>query len=123
MSKFHSELTFILSTFFFVVIGLLYVYTGLFELLLGFIISLILHITRLVSVRIAIWRNSDLTSDFPAIGFIVGKGAASVAASSLPLAYNLPNAELLTSIAINVILLTNILSIILPVFASRYLKK
>ena len=123
MTKFHSELTFILSTFFFVVIGLLYVYTGLFELLLGFIISLILHITRLVSVRIAIWKNYDLTSDYPAIGFIVGKGAASVTVSSIPLAYNLPNAELLMSIAINVILLTNIISIILPVLASRYLKK
>lgn len=116
--KFHSELTFMLTTFFFIFMGLLYVYTGIFELLLGLWISLLLHATRFISVKIASWRSS-LASDLPAIGLIVGKGAASAAISALPVAFNLPNASLLSSIALNVILLTNIISIILPVLAAR----
>ncbi len=118
IGKFHSELTFILSTFFFIFIGLLYVYTGIFELLLGLIISLLLHATRLITVKIATWRSS-LAADFPTIGLIVGKGAAATAVSALPLAYNLPNADQLSSIALNVILLTNVISIILPVLVAK----
>lgn len=118
ITKFHSELTFILSTFFFVFIGLLYVYTGLFEVLLGLFISVLLHATRLVAVRVASWR-SDLSDDYPAIGLIVGKGATAAAVSALPLAANLPNAEMLSGIALNVILITNIISIVLPIVAAR----
>jgi cell volume regulation protein A len=118
MGKFHSELTFIITTFFFIFIGLLYVYTGIVELLLGLVISLLLHATRLVTSKIATWRSS-LADDLPAMGLIVGKGAAAAAVSALPLAANLPNASLLSSIALNVILMTNIISIILPVLAAR----
>jgi cell volume regulation protein A len=118
ITKFHSELTFILTTFFFVFIGLLYVYTGLLQVLLGLFISILLHATRLVAVRVASWR-SDLSYDYPAIGLIVGKGATAAAVSALPLAANLANAELLSGIALNVILITNIISIVLPVLAGR----
>jgi cell volume regulation protein A len=118
MGKFHSELTFIITTFFFIFIGLLYVYTGIVELLLGLVISLLLHATRLMTSKIATWRSS-LADDLPAMGLIVGKGAAAAAVSALPLAANLPNASLLSSIALNVILMTNIISIILPVLTAR----
>jgi cell volume regulation protein A len=117
--KFHSELTFILITFFFTFIGLIYVFTGVFDLVLGLIISLLLHATRYIAVKIGTWR-SPLKTDLPAIGLIVGKGATAAAISTLPLAYGLPNTAIFTSIALNVILLTNIISIILPFIASRH---
>ncbi|UCH32287.1 MAG: cation:proton antiporter, partial [Candidatus Bathyarchaeota archaeon] len=122
MGKFHSELTFMLSTFFFVFIGLFYVYTGILTLFLGLIISFLLHAARFVGVKISTWRSS-LASDLPAIGLIVGKGAAAAALSALPLAYSLPQADLLSSIALNVILLTNILSILLPVLLFKLSRK
>jgi cell volume regulation protein A len=118
IGKFHGELTFILSTFFFVFIGLLYVWTGWFELLVGLVISLLLHGSRLVTVKIGTWK-SVLADDFPVIGLIVGKGVASAAMSTLPLAYGLANAEMFSSVALNVILLTNIISIILPILVAR----
>lgn len=118
VEKFHSELTFMITTFFFVFIGLLYVWTGWFELLLGLLVSLLLHGTRLVAVKIGSWR-SELAGDLPAIGLIVGKGAASAAMSTLPLAYGLADTELFTNIALNVILLTNIISIVLPIWVAR----
>lgn len=118
IGKFHSELTFILSTFFFVFVGLLYMFTGWFELFLGLVVSLLLHGTRIVAVMLGSWR-SPLTADFPIIGLIVGKGVASVAMSTLPLAYGLANAEMFSSVALNVILLTNIFSVILPIWISR----
>jgi hypothetical protein len=43
--------------------------------------------------------------------------------STLPLAYGLPNTELFTSVALNVILLTNIVSIVLPVLVARRTRK
>jgi len=120
--RFHGELTFILSTFFFVFIGLLYVWTGWFELFLGLVISLLLHGTRLVAVKIGT-LGSSLEEDFPAIGLIVGKGVASAAMSTLPLAYGLAGAEMFSNIALNVILLTNIISIILPILVAKALQK
>ena len=121
IKKFHSELTFMIATFFFVFIGLIYVWTGWFELLLGLVVGLLLHATRLVAVRVGTWK-SELAGDFPAIGLIVGKGAAAAAMSTLPLAYSLPNTEMFTSIALNVILLTNIFSIVLPILVVRISK-
>ncbi|MCW3980310.1 MAG: cation:proton antiporter [Candidatus Bathyarchaeota archaeon] len=116
--KFHSELTFILVAFFFTFIGLIYVFTGIFDLVIGLIISLLLHGIRYITFSLGTWR-SDLAVDLPAVGFIVGKGATSATVSILPLAYGLPNTTMFTSIALNVILFTNILSILLPYLASH----
>ena len=93
-------------------------FTGWFELFLGLVISLLLHGSRLVTVKIGT-LGSSLTADYPVIGLIVGKGVASAAMSTLPLAYGLANAEMFSSVALNVILLTNIFSIILPIWISR----
>ncbi len=122
VGRFHRELTFMTTTFFFVFIGLMYVWTGWFELLLGLVVGLLLHGTRLVAVKVGTWR-SELAADFPAIGLIVGKGAASAAMSTLPLAYGLANTELFTSVALNVILLTNTISIVLPIVVARGSRK
>ncbi len=120
--KFHSELTFIVVTFFFTFIGLIYVFTSIFDVFLGLVISLLLHGTRYVAVRLGTWR-SPLATDLPAIGLIVGKGAASATMSTLPLAYGLPNTTMFLSIALNVILFTNVISIILPFLVSRIHRK
>lgn len=118
IGKYHSEFTFIISTFFFTFIGLLYLFTGVFELFIGLAISFLLHATRLIAVKIGTWR-STLASDLPVIGLIVGKGVASAAMSTLPLVHGLPNASVFSSIALNVILFTNIISIILPIWIAR----
>ncbi|HDI12126.1 MAG TPA: hypothetical protein ENF63_00875 [Candidatus Bathyarchaeota archaeon] len=113
IEHFHSELTFIIRSFFFTFIGLIYVFAGINELILGLGISLLLHLSRFIAVNIGTIK-SPLRNDLPAIGVIVGKGVAAAAMSTLPLAYNLPNASFFTSIALNVILFTNVVSILLP---------
>jgi len=118
IENFHSQLTFIIRSFFFTFIGLIYVFTGIVELLLGLAVSIVLHLTRFLAVKIGTFR-SPLASDLPAIGFIVGKGVASAAMSTLPLAYNLPNASFLASTALNVILFINVISIVLPFLLSK----
>ncbi len=90
----------------------------MFELFIGLAISFLLHATRLIAVKIGTWR-STLASDLPVIGLIVGKGVASAAMSTLPLVHGLPNASVFSSIALNVILFTNIISIILPIWIAR----
>lgn len=116
IDDFHSEITFMLRSFFFTFLGLIYTFTGLTEIIIGLVISILLHVTRYLSFKIGTFK-SPLRSDLPAIGLIVGQGVAAAAMSTLPLAYGLPNAAFYTSIALNVLLFTNILSIILPLLA------
>jgi len=118
IEHFHSELTFVIRSFFFTFIGLIYMFTGMNELILGLGISLLLHFSRFITVGVGT-IGSPLRNDFPAIGVIVGKGVAAAAMSTLPLAYNLPNATIYTSIALNVILFTNVISILLPLALRR----
>ncbi len=120
IEKFHSELTFMLRSFFFTFIGLIYLFTGVFELFLGLACCVLIHITKFVAARIGTFR-SPMTSDLPIMGVIVGQGAASAAMSTLPIAYNLPNATIFTSIALNVILFNNITSVALPFLIAKSL--
>lgn len=113
VEKFHSEMSFILRSFFLTLIGLIYVFTGFFTLLLGLACSFLIHVTKFVAAKIGT-AGSSMESDLPVMGLIVGQGAASASMSALPLVYALPHATLFTSIALNVILLNNITSIFLP---------
>jgi hypothetical protein len=76
---------------------------------------------RYVTVRITTYKSA-LSSDIPVVGFIIGKGAAAAAMSTLPIAFNFPYAQIFTSIALSVILFSNITSIVLP-FAGAKLSK
>jgi len=122
IQKFHSELTFMLRCFFFTFIGLIYVFTGVFELLLGLACSFLLHLTKYAAAKIGTFR-SPMAADVPVMGFIVGQGAASASMSTLPLVYNLPYAATFTSLALNLILLNNITSVALPFIAAKLTKK
>ncbi len=118
IQKFHSELTFIVRSFFLTFIGLIYAFTGVFEFLLGIACSLLLHVTKYAAAKIDTFKN-PLAKDLPVMGSIVGQGAASASMSTLPLIYNLPQAAVFTSIALNVILINNITSIALPFIATK----
>jgi cell volume regulation protein A len=118
MEKFHSEITFMLRSFFFTFIGLIYVFTGFFEVFLALACCFLLHITKYVVAKIGT-IGSVMASDLSVMGFIVGQGAASAAMSTLPIVYNLSYATTFTSLALNVILINNITSIVLPYLSTR----
>jgi cell volume regulation protein A len=121
MQRFHSELAFMVRSFFFTFVGLIYAFTGVTELLIGLGCVALLHVTRYVTVKIMTFKSA-MSSDLPVIGFIIGKGAAAAAMSTLPIAYNLPYAQTFTSIALNVILISNITSIVLPFLGAKFAK-
>lgn len=121
IKKFHSELTFMIRSFFFTFIGLIYIFTGYFVLFLGLAICALLHVTKYAATKIGTLR-SPIASDLNIMGLIVGQGAASAAMSTLPLVYDLPQATTFASIAFNVILFNNITSIILPYLVTRLQK-
>jgi len=122
VDRFNKELTFILSSFFFTFIGLIYVFTDIYVILLGLACSLLLHLTKYIVTKIGTFR-SPMAADLPMIGLIVGQGASSASMSMLFLVYGLPNATLLTSLALNMILFNNITSIVLPFAAAKFTKK
>lgn len=122
IEKFHSEITFMIRSFFFTFIGLIYMFTGVFAVVLGLACSLLLHLTKYLVAKIGTFR-SPMASDLPVIGLIVGQGAASASMSMLPLVYNLPDAAFLTSLALNIVLINNITSIVFPFLAARFAMK
>jgi cell volume regulation protein A len=122
IQEFHTELAFMVRSFFFTFVGLIYVFTGVPELLIALACVALLHATRYVTVKIMTFK-SPISSDIPVIGFIIGKGAAAAAMSTLPLAYNLPYAQTFTSIALSVILFSNITSSVLPFVGAKFSKR
>jgi cell volume regulation protein A len=122
IGDFHTELAFMVRSFFFTFVGLIYAYTGASELLIALACVGVLHVTRFVTVKIMTFRSS-MSSDVPVIGFMIGKGAAAAAMSTLPIAFNLPYAQTFTSIALSVILFANVTSILLPFIGAKFSKR
>lgn len=123
MEKFHSEITFMLRSFFFTFIGLIYVFTGFLELFLALACCFLLHVTKYVAAKIGT-QKSSMASDLPVMGFIVGQGAASAAMSMLPIVYNLEYATInIVSLALSVILINNLTSTALPYFSAKLAMK
>ncbi|MFB3889782.1 MAG: cation:proton antiporter [Candidatus Bathyarchaeia archaeon] len=122
IGDFHTELAFMVRSFFFTFVGIIYIFTGFTELLIALACVALLHVTRYISVKVMTFR-SPMATDIPVIGWIIGKGAAAAAMSTLPLVYNLPFPATLTSIALSVILFGNITSIVLPFIGARFSKR
>jgi len=119
--RFQSELAFLIRSFFFVFLGLIYdiSFTALtFGLLFGLAFTAINIALRYLAVNISVIR-SDMSVDKVAMTLLCGQGLAHATLSILPLQLGLPNAEIYSKIVITVILLTNIITSIGSIMISR----
>jgi len=116
--EFHSEITFLISSFFFVFLGLIYVFESPLTVLLGAITSGIVLALRYIAVRISMFKSRH-SEESAAVTAIIGKGIAAAALSTLILQNSLPNASQSVNIILNTIIFSNVITVILVVLSNR----
>ncbi|MBC7129725.1 cation:proton antiporter [Candidatus Bathyarchaeota archaeon] len=123
LRRFESEIAFLLRTFFFVYIGLIFTVTELNVVVIGVILSLILLLARLISVRIATIRSKELAEERSVMGVLMTRGLAAAVLATLPMQYagrDVIFAELhplYTNVAVIVILATAVIATVgIPIF-------
>jgi len=118
MRTFQDEVTFFIKSFFFVYLGLIVVLNREY-ILYGVIISFILILTRIASVKIASVRFNIEAIERKIMSAMVPRGLAAAVLAQLPMSYGLPNAEIFSNVVLVVILTTVLYSTFMTWFFSR----
>ncbi|RLE53252.1 MAG: hypothetical protein DRJ26_03585 [Candidatus Methanomethylicota archaeon] len=105
--RFHSEITFLVRAFFFVLLGLNYIIEEPMELLLGLTITAMLFTVRYLAV-IATTVRSTLTGERRLITCALGRGLATAVLGIMPMEYGLKNASLILSLVVGVLIFSNL---------------
>jgi cell volume regulation protein A len=125
LTRFQSELTFLIRTFFFVFLGLLYdisFNSVTFGLLVGLIfLSLNLGL-RYFAVRLSTTR-SLMSKDATVMTLLCGQGLAHATLSVIPQQYGVPNAQIYPVIVVTMIILTNVVTTFGPFIVIRKRKR
>jgi cell volume regulation protein A len=119
--KFQGEISFLMETFFFVFLGLVFVIvpgTILTNVVLGLVILGILLLFRYIATR-ASTRKSELRKDQLAIFLICAQGVVPATLSISALNDGIPLADTFVSLAVYVIILTNIVTTIGSILITR----
>jgi cell volume regulation protein A len=112
LKRFQGEISFLMRSFFFVFLGLIYEVAEipfLVAVLSGLALTSINLVLRYLAVYIATLK-SKMASNRGLITLMCGKGLSCAALSVIPLEHNLPDAYIYTIFAANLILLTNIVT-------------
>ncbi len=125
LTKFQGEISFLMKTFFFVFLGLVFVIDPakiFFNLLVGFGFLAILLFTRWVASRVST-RNSELYKDRNLILLLCAQGVTPATLSIVALNDGLPLANTFINFTVYVIILTNIVTTIGTVWFTRKAKQ
>jgi len=114
LKRFQGEISFLIRSFFFVYLGLIYEVSGmswLAAVFSGLALTIMNIFLRYLAVYIATF-GSSMASKRGLMTLMCGKGLSSAVLSVVPLQYPLqfPNALIYTTSAVNIILLTNIVT-------------
>ncbi len=118
VEKFHSEVSFLIRTFFFVYLGVITTFLNYYLILLGVCITLLLYFARVASVNLLTLRLEVNETEKDIMKFMMPRGLAAGVLSQLPLAYGIPNAQTYSDIVLIVI----VSSIILSSFGIMFMK-
>lgn len=87
LKRFESEVAFLLRTFFFVYIGLIFTVSEFTMIIIGTVLSFILLLARVISVEVATIRSAELCDERPIMNVLLTRGLASAVLATLPLQY------------------------------------
>ena len=119
--KFQGEISFLMETFFFVFLGLVFVIIPskiLSNFMLGFVILGILMLFRFIATK-ASTRKSELSKDQLAIFLICAQGVVPATLSIAALNDGIPLASTFVSLVVYIIILTNIVTTIGSILITR----
>jgi cell volume regulation protein A len=106
---FHSQISFLIRSFFFVFTGLLFSFSSYFSVLIGLLLSVVFLGIRFVVVKMATVR-SELTDYGTLMTVMFPRGLAAAVLASLPLTYGVPDSQVFPEIAFIVIITTIVIT-------------
>ena len=99
----HSQLTFLVRSFFFVFVGLLASFGQIEYIVFGIIVTIVIYIGRMALVRVTLTKRfSKLDKSVTSV--MIPRGLAAAVLATLPITYGLPNAEAYPEIIFFIIL-------------------
>lgn len=107
----HSQLTFLVRSFFFVFVGLLASFGQLEYIVFGILATVAIYIGRMTVVRTTLTRRFSKL-DKSVTGAMIPRGLAAAVLATLPITYGLPNAEAYPQIIFFIILSSVIMTTI-----------
>jgi len=109
--EFNSQISFFVKTFFFALIGLLFVVEPV-AIGIGIVIALALLGARHLAVRLALQSEKSLKKDLNLIGWLMPRGLAAAVLAIMPSQAGIPGTESFPGIVFTVIIATIILTTI-----------
>jgi cell volume regulation protein A len=106
---FHSQISFLIRSFFFVFTGLLFSLSSYFSVLFGLLLCVVFLGIRFVVVKMAAVK-SELSDYGTLMTIMFPRGLAAAVLASLPLTYGVPDSQVFPEIAFIVILTTIIIT-------------
>ncbi|MFC2142986.1 cation:proton antiporter [Candidatus Aenigmatarchaeota archaeon] len=121
LKTFQSEVSFFIRSFFFVLLGIIFVFTSDFVVILfyGVFISLILIVLRFVAVQFSVIKMKVDKHDMNMMRIMTPRGLAPAVLAQIAFTYAIPGAELISNIILVVILIT----VLYTSFSVRFLSK
>jgi cell volume regulation protein A len=117
MKKFHSQMSFLIKTFFFVYLGLMITFTTYGLIVAGVAISLILLLARYFAVLLSSIRNDTLLANKGLLTTMLPRGLSAAVVAEIVVASGIPNASIYPGLIMVVIVTTVVISAIgIPVF-------
>jgi len=124
MKKFHSQMSFLIKTFFFVYLGLMITFTSYGLILSGVAISLILLLARYIAVLLSSIRSDTLLANKGLLTTMLPRGLSAAVVAEIVLASGIPNASLYPGVIMVVIVTTVVIAAIgIPVFTRARRKR
>jgi len=123
MKKFHSEISFMIMTFFFVYIGLMVVVEKYVAFFYGIILSFVVLLGRYVSTYITSIGEPFLKKNIDVMRVLIPRALTPAVLSQLIVISGIPNTELFSQIVIGVIITTVVISVVGTSIIERNLKK
>jgi cell volume regulation protein A len=117
MKKFHSQMSFLIKTFFFVYLGLMITFTQHSLILAGVAISLILLLARYIAVLLTSVHSEVLLANKGLLTTMLPRGLSAAVVAEIVVASAIPNASTYPDIIMIVIVTTVVISAIgIPIF-------
>jgi cell volume regulation protein A len=124
MKKFHSQMSFLIKTFFFVYLGLMITFTQQGAILAGVAISFILLFVRYIAVLLSAVGNKTLLRYKGLLTTMLPRGLSAAVVAEVVVASGIPNASSYPGIIMIVIVTTVIVAAIgVPIFTRQKLKE
>jgi cell volume regulation protein A len=109
LKRFEAEIAFLIRTFFFVFLGIIFSFSTLYIFIMGILLSALLFVTRFGAVWITT-AKSHLKKERPIMTFVLTRGLAAAVLATLPTQYGLLYADLFINVAVVVIVSTAVLA-------------